>query len=145
MRDPKKSGSKEEWSTAKILVLMVVCMMLGSFIGSLVSNGVLTVFGADMNRLEAEKRWEVRLLEANQALEEARIEARTEEARAKGKAWVKAQETLAEADAIVARARAHKEAAVTLEPYLSHTFLLYRQVEQGCGVELTPQIVVKGE
>lgn len=124
---------------------LTCCLVLSIFVGYPLGTWGNTALQEYLATKRMNARWERRITEANQALEEARIEARTEEARAKGKAWVKAQETLAEADAIVARARAHKEAAVTLEPYLSRTFLLYRQVEQGCGVELTPQAVVKGE
>ena len=124
---------------------LTCCFILGIFVVYPLASWGNSALQEYLATKEIDARWERRITEANQALEEARIEARTEEAKAKGKAWVKAQETLAEADAIVARARAHKEAAVTLEPYLSHTFLLYRQIEQGCGVELTPQTVVKGE
>lgn len=124
---------------------LTCCLVLSIFVGYPLASWGNSALQEHLATKEIDARWDRRITEANQALEEARIEARTEEAKAKGKAWVKAQETLAEADAIVSRARAHKEAAVTLEPYLSRTFLLYRQVEQGCGVEITPQPVVKGE
>lgn len=124
---PKQSEPRLSFGFA---LWLVVCLLVGVLLGWPVASMIHAHTNAYVDRYESEARWELRLYEAQKSLEEARLDARNEEARAMGKGWVRAQETKSETEAILARAKAHKEAAHMLEPYLSRTFLLYRQVEQ---------------
>lgn len=135
----KPMTSRDLFGFATVCLFVVSCVLFG-----FVAWGPLKAW-AKMH--ETEQRWERRLIDAQKSLEEAQIDARTKEARAKGEAWARAQETKSETEAILARAKAHKEAAYMLEPYLSRTFLLYRQVEQNkCPViPETPATKVAGK